>query len=193
MRRLTFKSPRQDLLARQQLLGNLLNRLEVEGSNRSFNTILESRSFQLEPDERYWLSNATYTQLILEHNSLCSALSHQSSSAQIRSTRCQQSSLKVSDPEDKSLIPTLENSDCLIVPGRIYHGHVFSLEVGFACISLPYGCYGTLRLSEVAEQPLGQLYEYLSLGDSLSVRVTNIDYRGQISLSMRGIPEDSSK
>lgn len=193
MRKLTFISPKQDLLARRRLLDNLLNRLEAERSNRSFNSILENSSSQLEPDERYWLANASYTQLTLEHNSLCSALSRQSSTTKNLSNRCQKSSLKGSAQEDRASYPTRENSDYIIVPGRIYQGHVFSLEVGFACVSLPYGCYGTLRLSEVADKPLGQLYEYLSLGDSISVRVINVDDRGQISLSMRGILDNHSK
>ncbi|MBH4274940.1 S1 RNA-binding domain-containing protein [Pseudomonas fluorescens] len=189
MRKLTFRSPRQDLLARRQLLGNLLNRLEVERSNRSFNLILENSSYQLELDEHYWLANASYTQLTLEHNSLCSALSRQTSTTENLDTRSQKTSLPGSAQEDRPSHHTRENSDDMIIPGRIYQGHVFRLKAGFACISLPYGCYGTLQLPEVADQPLGQLYEYLNLGDSISVRVINVDDRGQISLSMRDIPE----
>lgn len=193
MRKLTFRSSRQELLARRRLLDDLLNRLEAERSNRSFNSILENSSSQLEPDEHYWLANASYTQLTLEHNSLCSALCRQSSTTENLNTCCEKSSLRGAAQDAKALHPNLENSDYIIVPGRVYQGHVFKLNVGFACISLPYGCYGTLRLSEVADQPLGQLYEYLNLGDLISVRVTNVDDRGQISLSMRGIPEHHSK
>ena len=193
MRKLTFRSPRQDLLARRQLLGNLLNRLKVERSNRSFNLILENSSYQLELDEHYWLANASYTQLTLEHNSLCSALSRQTSTTENLDTRSQKTSLPGSAQEDRPSHHTRENSDDMIIPGRIYQGHVFRLKAGFACISLPYGCYGTLQLPEVADQPLGQLYEYLSLGDSISVWVINVDDRGQISLSMRGILDNHSK
>jgi RNA polymerase-binding transcription factor DksA len=73
-----------------------------------------------------------------------------------------------------------------------------SIDIGIACealvvevgkntavLALPSGEHGTLTLGEIAEKPLGQLYEYLKVGDVVRVKSLGKDQSGRACLTMR--------
>jgi RNA polymerase-binding transcription factor DksA len=73
-----------------------------------------------------------------------------------------------------------------------------SIETGIACeamvvqladdiaiLALPSGEYGSLSLGEIAEQPLGQLQEYLRIGDVVRVKAVGKDESGRARLTMK--------
>jgi RNA polymerase-binding transcription factor DksA len=73
-----------------------------------------------------------------------------------------------------------------------------SIDAGIACeamvvqlgddvaiLALPTGEHGSLSLDEIAEQPLGQLHEYLCVGDIVRVKSLGKDGSGQARLTMK--------
>jgi len=74
--------------------------------------------------------------------------------------------------------------------GKIYAGTVRSIKDFGAFIEILPGTDGLLHISEVSEQHVKDIREYVNEGDELFVKVINIDERDRIRLSLKAITED---
>jgi RNA polymerase-binding transcription factor DksA len=62
---------------------------------------------------------------------------------------------------------------------------VIRLDDNIAILALPSGEHGSLSLGEIADQPLGQLNEYLRVGDVVRVKSLGNDGSGRARLTMK--------
>lgn len=69
--------------------------------------------------------------------------------------------------------------------GSKYEGKVTGITHFGAFIELPGGKTGLVHISEVADQYVKDVNEHLSMGDTVTVKVLNIDDSGKIGLSIR--------
>lgn len=69
--------------------------------------------------------------------------------------------------------------------GMACEAMVVRYEDDVAILALPSGEYGSLNLAEVAEQPIGQIHEYLRVGDIVRVKSLGKDGSGRARLTMR--------
>ncbi len=74
--------------------------------------------------------------------------------------------------------------------GKIYAGTVRSIKDFGAFVEILPGTDGLLHISEVSEQHVKDIREYVNEGDELFVKVINIDERDRIRLSLKAITED---
>ncbi len=75
--------------------------------------------------------------------------------------------------------------------GKIYWGKVRSIKDFGAFIEILPGTDGLLHISEVADHHVKDVREHVSEGDELAVKVTNIDDRDRIRLSLKAMtPEE---
>lgn len=68
------------------------------------------------------------------------------------------------------------------VVGAIYEGKVAKILDFGAFVTLFPGTDGLLHISQVAEERVERIEDYLSVGDSIRVKVNNIDNRGKLDL-----------
>src|SRR5690606_11317791 len=69
--------------------------------------------------------------------------------------------------------------------GSKYEGKVTGITHFGAFVELPGGRTGLVHISEVADQYVKDVNEHLSVGDTVTVKVLNIDDSGKIGLSIR--------
>lgn len=75
------------------------------------------------------------------------------------------------------------------VIGEIYTGVVRRIESYGAFVTILHGQEGLVHISQIAEQRIQSVRDWLSLNQSVRVQVSDIDERGRISLTMRGIDQ----
>ena len=69
--------------------------------------------------------------------------------------------------------------------GSKYEGKVTGITHFGAFVELPGGKTGLVHISEVADQYVKDVNEHLSVGDTVTVKVLNVDDNGKIVLSIR--------
>jgi polyribonucleotide nucleotidyltransferase len=74
--------------------------------------------------------------------------------------------------------------------GKIYAGTVRSIKDFGAFVEILPGTDGLLHISEVSQQHVKDVRDYVNEGDELLVKVINIDERDRIRLSLKAITED---
>ena len=69
--------------------------------------------------------------------------------------------------------------------GSVYEGTVTGLTNFGAFVKLPDGTTGMVHISEVAEEYVSDISERLSPGDTVKVKVVDINEKGKVSLSIK--------
>lgn len=73
--------------------------------------------------------------------------------------------------------------------GKIYTGKVVGIKDFGAFVNIMPGIDGMLHISQIAEKRLNKVTDVLNLGDTVKVKLTAIDDRGKLSLTMKGVPQ----
>ncbi|GGF10663.1 polyribonucleotide nucleotidyltransferase [Halobacillus andaensis] len=77
--------------------------------------------------------------------------------------------------------------------GEVYDGTVKRVEKFGAFVELFKGKEGLVHISELAEERIGKVEDVVSVGDSIKVKVKEIDKQGRINLSRKAILIDEKK
>ena len=72
--------------------------------------------------------------------------------------------------------------------GRIYHGKVASIVDFGAFVNILPGKDGLLHISQIAQERVEKVTDYLSEGEEVDVVVLDVDQRGRIKLSIKELP-----
>ena len=73
--------------------------------------------------------------------------------------------------------------------GKIYTGTVVGLKDFGAFVNILPGIDGMLHVSKIADHRIGSPADVLSIGQKVRVKLTMIDDKGRLSLSMLGIKQ----
>ena len=73
--------------------------------------------------------------------------------------------------------------------GRIYHGKVERIVDFGAFVNILPGKDGLLHISQIAQERVEKVSDYLTEGEEIDVIVLDVDQRGRIKLSIKEIPE----
>jgi polyribonucleotide nucleotidyltransferase len=74
--------------------------------------------------------------------------------------------------------------------GKIYTGTVVGIKDFGAFVNILPGIDGMLHISQIADRRLDSVEEILHMGDKVRVKLTTIDDRGKLSLTMKDIPQE---
>jgi polyribonucleotide nucleotidyltransferase len=74
--------------------------------------------------------------------------------------------------------------------GKIYTGTVVGIKDFGAFVNILPGIDGMLHISQIAEQRLDKVTDVLREGQTIRVKLTAIDDRGKLSLTMRDVPQE---
>jgi polyribonucleotide nucleotidyltransferase len=69
--------------------------------------------------------------------------------------------------------------------GKIYHGKVTSVVAFGAFVEILPGKEGLCHISELSDTRVQNIFEFIKQGDPISVRVIEINERGQLKLSRK--------
>ena len=75
--------------------------------------------------------------------------------------------------------------------GKIYHGTVVGLKDFGAFINILPGIDGMLHVSKIADHRINNPADVLEMGQKVNVKLTMIDDKGRLSLTMIGIDQDN--
>ena len=73
--------------------------------------------------------------------------------------------------------------------GRVYHGKVERIVDFGAFVNILPGKDGLLHISQIAQERVEKVSDYLTEGEEIDVIVLDVDQRGRIKLSIKEIPE----
>ena len=76
--------------------------------------------------------------------------------------------------------------------GRIYEGKVARIVDFGAFVTIMPGTDGLLHISQIAQERVEKVTDYLSEGQDVKVKVLNVDARGRIKLSMKEVEEEQA-
>ena len=74
-----------------------------------------------------------------------------------------------------------------IEPGKIYDGVITKIMSFGAFVDLGGGKEGLLHISKISSKRVEKVEDVLSVGDEITVKVTDIDNQGRINLSMKDL------
>ena len=74
-----------------------------------------------------------------------------------------------------------------ILVGNVLEGQVTAIKEYGAFVSLSAGRSGLVHISQIASEYVKQVEDYLSVGDSVRVKVIDISDTGKISLSIKQV------
>jgi polyribonucleotide nucleotidyltransferase len=74
--------------------------------------------------------------------------------------------------------------------GRIYHGKVERIVDFGAFVNILPGKDGLLHISQIAEERVENVTDYLKEGETVRVKVLDVDQRGRIKLSIKEVAAD---
>ncbi|HJO35293.1 MAG TPA: polyribonucleotide nucleotidyltransferase [Gammaproteobacteria bacterium] len=75
--------------------------------------------------------------------------------------------------------------------GRIYEGRVARITDFGAFVTILPGRDGLVHISQIAEERVEQVTDYLSEGETVSVKVLEIDRQGRVRLSMKAVQAET--
>jgi polyribonucleotide nucleotidyltransferase len=84
----------------------------------------------------------------------------------------------------------IENLVKEVVVGEIYTGTVKRIEKFGAFVEIIPGKDGLLHVSQISKERIANVEDVLSLGDSIEVKVTEIDNQGRVNLSRKVLLAD---
>ena len=73
--------------------------------------------------------------------------------------------------------------------GKIYEGKVVSIKDFGAFVNILPGIDGMLHISQLSDKRVGKVTDVLKEGQTVRVKLTEIDNRGRLSLTMKGIEQ----
>lgn len=73
--------------------------------------------------------------------------------------------------------------------GKIYEGKVVSIKDFGAFVNIMPGIDGMLHISQLSDKRVGKVTDVLKEGQTVRVKLTEIDNRGRLSLTMKGIEQ----
>ena len=73
--------------------------------------------------------------------------------------------------------------------GKLYKGKVVRIVDFGAFVNILPGTDGLVHISQISEERVEKVTDYLSEGQMVQVKVTEVDQRGRIKLSMKGIEQ----
>lgn len=73
--------------------------------------------------------------------------------------------------------------------GKIYQGKVVSIKDFGAFVNILPGVDGMLHISQLSDKRVGKVTDVLKEGQTVRVKLTEIDNRGRLSLTMKGIEQ----
>jgi len=73
--------------------------------------------------------------------------------------------------------------------GKIYQGKVVSIKDFGAFVNILPGIDGMLHISQLSDKRVGEVTDVLKEGQTVRVKLTEIDNRGRLSLTMKGIEQ----
>ena len=73
--------------------------------------------------------------------------------------------------------------------GKIYQGKVERIVDFGAFVNILPGKDGLLHISQIAQERVEKVTDYLSEGEEIDVIVLDVDQRGRIKLSIKEIPD----
>ena len=76
--------------------------------------------------------------------------------------------------------------------GKIYEGKVVRLEEFGAFVNILPGKDGLVHISQIANERVKAVTDYIKMDDIVKVKVLDVDVRGRIKLSMKDVEEDES-
>ncbi|NBY59221.1 MAG: polyribonucleotide nucleotidyltransferase [Synechococcaceae bacterium WB8_1A_041] len=79
-----------------------------------------------------------------------------------------------------------------ISEGEVFQGHVTRVIPIGAFVEILPGKEGMIHISQLSESRVEKVEDVVNVGDQVTVRVREIDNRGRINLSLRGVPQDGS-
>ncbi|WP_417658632.1 polyribonucleotide nucleotidyltransferase [Pseudidiomarina sp.] len=82
-------------------------------------------------------------------------------------------------------IARIEELTAEVEVGRIYHGKVARIVDFGAFVTILPGKDGLVHISQIAEERVNDVNEYLKVGDVVPVKVLEIDRQGRVRLSMK--------
>ena len=77
--------------------------------------------------------------------------------------------------------------------GGIYYGPVIRITSFGAFVDLGNGKEGLLHISKIAKEHIRRVEDYLSIGEKVTVKVTEIDEQGRINLVMNELREKKAE
>ena len=75
-------------------------------------------------------------------------------------------------------------------PGKIYRGTVVGLKDFGAFVNILPGVDGMLHVSKISNRHINNPADVLSVGQQINVKLTLIDDKGRLSLTMLGVDQD---
>ena len=76
-----------------------------------------------------------------------------------------------------------------VEPGQVYEGTVKRIEKFGAFVNIAKGKDGLVHISELQHKRTNRVEDVVSIGDTVKVKVLEIDNRGRINLSMKALTE----
>ncbi|WP_151705741.1 polyribonucleotide nucleotidyltransferase [Nitrincola alkalilacustris] len=95
-------------------------------------------------------------------------------------------------PSAKAAIDRVKAITAEAEVGRIYEGEVVRLEEFGAFVNILPGKDGLVHISQIANERVKAVTDYIKLGDVVKVKVLDVDVRGRIKLSMKDMEEDET-
>ncbi|WP_439287382.1 polyribonucleotide nucleotidyltransferase [Lonepinella sp. BR2357] len=89
----------------------------------------------------------------------------------------------------KAVMARIEDITAEVVAGEIYKGKVTRLADFGAFVAILGGKEGLVHISQIAEERVEKVTDYLALGQEVQVKVVEIDRQGRIRLTMKDIAE----
>ena len=87
----------------------------------------------------------------------------------------------------KKAMKIIESITRDIEAGKIYDGVVSRIMSFGAFVDLGGGREGLLHISKISNKRVDKVEDVLSVGDEITVKVTDIDHQGRINLSMKDL------
>ena len=83
----------------------------------------------------------------------------------------------------------LKNINLRFETGDVYEGKVVRIMNFGAFVEIAIGKEGLLHISQIAHHRVGKVEDELAIGDTVKVKVTEIDRQGRINLSRKALLE----
>jgi polyribonucleotide nucleotidyltransferase len=100
----------------------------------------------------------------------------------------------ISDDKDAALQTKARIEEIIAVPeiGKVYEGKVVRIEKYGAFVNFMQGQDGLVHISQIVDQRVENVTDFIQLEQAVYVKVLEIDEKGKVKLSMRGIQQDDS-
>ena len=99
----------------------------------------------------------------------------------------------VNSEDGQAAIKRVQELTAEVEIGQTYNGKVESIKDFGAFVSVLPGKQGLVHVSQIAEQRVEDVRDWLREGQSITVKVTEVDRQGRIRLTMRGVEQPAEE